>query len=626
MSHKKKLTYSRVFTMLFFGLFLFLCVDLASGAPVTYTITNTSGSPSTTGSLPWAVSRSWTHSDETVIKFNIPGKGPHKIVFNNFLWIETKVTIDARTQPGYSGIPLIIIDANGNDSAFILNQVPGSTIAGFQIFNFAWNAIATQPGADHTLIAANYIGFYWTGNNWWRNFEADLANWKNKGKFVTAVGIGIQSSNNIIEGNVISGVHNGISIGYDPAKPMGPDCMGNIIRSNFVGTTPNGSAILTNTEGALGYVPDPSSDPFGEPENWKYFGNNSDGIYLTALAKNTVIANNLSSGNFSVGIELLHETVEQALIYGNKCGVDITGSYALPNGELGIIISNGAHDNIVGGENGPNIFSGNYFAGIQIGGEGGFISGINNLIKGNIVGCNAEKTSPIGNQIVGIQIGTPHSYGNQIEGNVVVSNDWGIYMTNTVNNVIIGNFVGVTDEGKRLDNTNDGIVLNKSTGHVVLNNLAMYNGFNSGHSDWGLGIWNSTDSTGNIFSGNDVRENQNSTNTVSEPLPGCIYVDRYLGLTMTCAEYAEIQFRFHLDFYQNPHDPSGLYWKMDLNSLRNAASGQCCLPISISDLGFTIQGAEFSGFTLGFDLDFYPNPNDPGGLYWKMDLNSLSFD
>ncbi|MFN6947028.1 MAG: hypothetical protein ACK4ND_18945 [Cytophagaceae bacterium] len=615
---------ANLLTIATFIIFPFLSFMEASSAlsyTVTYTVTNTYSSEEISGSLPWAIKyarEAGREGKDVVIKFNIRGKSPYIIKLEDILWINQKTNIDARTQPGYTGEPIIWIDANKNDSAFIFIEGIGSTIAGFRIYNFAKNAIATQPGADHTHIVENQIGFYWDSikNLWWRNFEADLSSWRSNSRFVRAVGIGLQSSYNIIENNVISGVHNGISVGYDPSGDWGPKCQGNEIRNNLIGTTPDGKGILTNTPGALSYRPDPNSDPFGSPDKWAYFGNNSDGIYLTALAVETIIANNVCSGNFSAGIELMHDTVEKNVIYNNKCGVDITGNVALPNGELGIIISNGAHDNLVGGEKGANIFSGNPYAGVELGGAGSFRRATGNLIKGNIIGCNANKIA-VGHQDVGIHVGTVDAYNNHIEDNIIAGNDWGIYLEDTRDNIIINNFVGTDESGNNIGNNNDGIVIDNSTGNVILNNLVMYNGFNTPHTDWGHGIWEVNGSGENIYSGNDILNNRNTTNTVSISLPGCMYIDHYIGFTFPCVKFSETNYRFSLDLVSNFDN---LYWKLDQNSLRTASAEECCIVMD-NNLGMSIKGVHFDAYTLDFNLLFYGIYFN--GIYWQIDFDTL---
>jgi len=49
---------------------------------------------------------------------------------------------------------------------------------------------------------------------------------------------------------------------------------------------------------------------------------------------------------------------------------------------------------------------------------------------------------------------------------------------------------------------------------------------------------------------------------------GCIHVDDSLLLDIPCAEYGGNNYSFKLDYYPNPNDPAGIYWKMDINSFR----------------------------------------------------------
>ncbi|MCF8145712.1 MAG: hypothetical protein K9N21_17515 [Deltaproteobacteria bacterium] len=51
-------------------------------------------------------------------------------------------------------------------------------------------------------------------------------------------------------------------------------------------------------------------------------------------------------------------------------------------------------------------------------------------------------------------------------------------------------------------------------------------------------------------------------------------------------------------------------------------TGTNCIPIA-SDLSMPIPCASYNGAQYGFTLDFYQNPYDPSGLYWKMDLSTL---
>jgi parallel beta-helix repeat protein len=565
--------------------------DILSVDAINYVVTSTSSDSRLVGTLPWAIEQANRTSSPGWITFNLtPAGAVHRIVLSDRLWINETVHIDGRTQPGYDGTPLIQIDANGLPGAFTIlgpdhwgrEGGGGSTLAGLQIFNFKANAIATQPGADQVNIHDNYIGFYWDFGRarWWRNFEATLDSWTIENgsvpiynEYTEAVGVGIQSSSNRIERNVISGVHNGISIGYafdteEERNRWGLPCENNVINDNKIGTTPDGRWILTNHAGAESYQADEtglSQNPFGAPSLWKYFGNNSDGIYLSALAKNTQISNNVASGNFSVGIELLHETVEGTRVYGNRCGVDSSGHHRLPNGELGIIISNGARYNTIGGD-GPNIFSGNHFAGVQLGGEGSFRHASNNVIQGNFIGCNVDCTQAIGGQTTGIHLGTMDVHDNLIQGNTIVGNDWGIYFEGAKNNSVSSNHIGVNKAGQFLGNNKAGVVLDNADGNYLIRNNVQYNGYGiQGHDDWYFGIWQFGSGMNRSFD-NHVWNNRTNTNLAMESLPSSAFFDSTGGIEIYCIHLDGFYFNFYLEYLETGEMNIPL-WKMNLPSI-----------------------------------------------------------
>ena len=480
---------------------------------ITYTVKNTNGNKLNINSLPWAVEKIKNDGENGKIEFDIPGSPPHKIILNDIIWINQMVEIDASTQTGFNGIPVVEIDANELEAAFIIigSNAAETKISHLQIYNFKNVGIATQPGADHVSLFQNYIGFYWDSNSgtWWRNFEHG-----NPEKFTRANGIGIQSSYNTIDGNIISGVHNGISIGYDAlsnSENWGPWNVGNILMYNRIGTTPDGKSILTNTSGADQYFPN-FSDPVGTPSEWALFGNNSDGIFLGARASKTQIYNNTTSGNYSQGIELFHNTVTETNVFFNHSGTDISGTYAVPNGEGGVIISNYAHHNNIG----YNTFSGNRVTGVLIGGKGSGVSGSYNHIEVNRIGVDASGKNIIPGQKIGIHLLESESLYNTIDRNIIGGNDFGIYLEDTNYNKLINNLVGTNNSGDNIGNNRDGIILDNSHDNIVIKNTSKFNGFNAPGGDEGRGIWNFNGSESNHYSENTVENNNNTTNAISE--------------------------------------------------------------------------------------------------------------
>ena len=102
----------------------------------------------------------------------------------------------------------------------------------------------------------------------------------------------------------------------------------------------------------------------------------------------------------------------------------------------------------------------------------------------------------------------------------------------------------------------------------------------------------------------------------------CRYVGEDLSIPISCARYLGISYGFTFQFYVNPSDPGGLYWKLnDAYTLFDGIESEC---ISVGEnLSIPICCAEYGGIKYSFVLDFYDNPNDTSGLYWKLDLTTF---
>ncbi len=130
-------------------------------------------------------------------------------------------------------------------------------------------------------------------------------------------------------------------------------------------------------------------------------------------------------------------------------------------------------------------------------------------------------------------------------------------------------------------------------------------------------------------------ENWNSDNQKWEIKPDpflSIHVDDSLLLDIPCVEYGGNNYSFRLDYYPNPNDPAGIYWKMDINSFTEILDSSEvignyvkieCIHVDGSLL-LDIPCVEYGGNNYSFRLDYYPNPNDPAGIYWKMDINTFT--
>ena len=109
---------------------------------------------------------------------------------------------------------------------------------------------------------------------------------------------------------------------------------------------------------------------------------------------------NLISGNKTQGVQFYTYTAASNKILGNYIGTDATGMKAIPNGLSGVCI-NGAPNTVIGGTaaGSRNVISGNLQDGIVINTGGA----TGTLIEGNYVGVTADGKSKLGNQNYGVE-------------------------------------------------------------------------------------------------------------------------------------------------------------------------------------------------------------------------------
>lgn len=430
----------------------------------TIVVTNTSGSATVRGSLPWAVEQANYQSPGLDnIEFNIPGNGPHVINVTDTMYLNQQTVVDATTQPGYAGTPVVTIHGGGTPASIFLlqQQSSGSTVQGFAMVGYSANAVTILNASQGNWIQNNYMGFAY-----------DAAGQLHLNKEFTSqptAGIGIQSSFNTIRWNTISGVYNGVNVGEDIAGNWsGTNYKTNSIQWNQIGTNPAGTS-------AAG------------------FGNDSDGIFLGAGARENFLGpENVLSGNKSAGAEMLHSSNRGNVIFANRIGLDRAGMAAIPNGEVGILLANGATGNAVGGPFGGNFVSANPLGGIVLG-TSAFGAASANWVQNNVVGLNTAQTAVVGSQNVGITVESGSSV-NSITGNVVAGSlSHGFLLSQATGNYIAENWIGRSYAGTWFPNQVYGVVLLSSSKQ----NWVWYNLFGSN----GRGnVYADASSTGNAIS------------------------------------------------------------------------------------------------------------------------------
>jgi hypothetical protein len=177
------------------------------------------------------------------------------------------------------------------------------------------------------------------------------------------------------------------------------------------------------------------------------------GIYVHGTARRVAIGStdpgdrNLITGSAggAVGVLISGSGVGEVTVAGNIVGAPSAG----PQGEYrGIVISNGADHNVIGGAaaGAGNLISGNATNGIEV-----IAGAVDNIIQGNLIGTDPTGTTAVPNQ-AGIWIdasnnaigGASPGEGNVISGNMT----WGISVRGS-NNMVTGNFIGVDSTGTR---------------------------------------------------------------------------------------------------------------------------------------------------------------------------------
>jgi exo-beta-1,3-glucanase (GH17 family) len=410
------------------------------------------------------------------IAFNIPGNGPHTIQPLSALpAIVDAVVIDATTQPGYAGTPLIELDGGlaGAGVSGLRFETGGNTVKGLAINRFAASGILVLTGGENT-IQGNFLGTDATGT-------AAAPN--------AASGIDVRTAGNLIggagsgEGNLISGNANfGILLLGGAAE--------NTIVGNRIGTDQTGTAAIGNALYGI-YVTSPGNQIGGPAAG--------DG--------------NLISGNLRGGVAVTGATATGNVVRGNRVGTTADGNAALPNGNAGITVSNVSGNTIGGTAAGAgNVLSGNALHGAMIVGA----ASTNNVVQGNLVGLNAAGTAAVPNGQYGITNYSPTSMiggpaagaGNTVSGN----NFSGVLVyTPTATEVKVqGNRIGTNAAGTAaVPNGFYGVYVN-STDNLIGGAAAGEGNLISGNTRGGVALTERT-AQRNVVQGNRIGTNPAGT-------------------------------------------------------------------------------------------------------------------
>jgi parallel beta-helix repeat protein len=440
------------------------------------------------GSLRQAIDDANNHAGADTITFNISNTDPGYSSSTGVWTIQPasafpsltddSTYIDGTTQTvnqgntNSEGLEIEIDGTNaGAVNGFWIGNSSYNTIRGLTINRFSTGINIYGSEAEGTnTIAGNYIGTDPTG-------KIDMGNLYN------GIYLGIGAQHNTIGGrtaadrNVISGNETGIYL-----SNAGVDS--NLIIGNYIGTDVSGTFVIENGRGIeLSYGPSANIIGGSDPgERNIISGNHESAVYIHNGCRNNVIIGNyigtnvtgtdtlsnlygvrlytscacnliggttpsegnVISGNTNIGILLTGSGSDSNCICGNYIGTDATGTVVLPNREGIDLIK--VQYTIIGG-NTPeerNLISGNNEIGINIS------QSVYNIIIGNYIGTDISGSNKLGNGYYGIQLTGGDTYNNIIgglnpgEGNFISANGSGIviYGSHNDSNVVEGNWIG----------------------------------------------------------------------------------------------------------------------------------------------------------------------------------------
>ncbi len=485
-------------------------VVLPSAQQATFVVTNTNASGA--GSLQFAILDANETPGADLITFNIPGSGPHTIFPTSSLpTITDPVTIDATTQPGYAGDPVIVLhgDQAGIGARGFTVAAGPSTIKGFRIKGWKANGGQSPPGGDAISI---------TGGN----SHLIVSNVLGVNDAFNQSGVHVTGGHNHIIGGTVSAARNVIAWETFGVILSG-GTTGCLVQGNFIGTDVTGTQVAgsgSNTAVLIGSFWGPA------PGTANMIGGTTAG------------ARNIIAGGFTV--DYVNSAGEGNLIQGNYIGTNVTGTNKLVSsfgsGVRGVSINAAgntvggttpaARNVIVAGSQGVRVFFGNLM-----------IPNVADVVvHGNYIGTKSDGTGNLGHSEQGVVVntvglvvrigGAASGAGNVISNSgksgVEIVDDCVSPCMNpaTGGHTVQGNYIGTDASGTAdLGNTQNGVYLRNTRNNVVGGLVTGTRNVISGNGLSGV-FMESAGATGNVVQGNYIGTNATGTAGVGNDLNG----------------------------------------------------------------------------------------------------------
>lgn len=399
---------------------------------------------------------------------------------------------EAALANGGSGVVMAgaVLTTIGGDTTDSRNVISGNGLHGIEI---------SGAGAQHNEVAGNFIGLGASGAASVPNGGSGVRIFAPSNGWYNEIG-GETSLTGTPPGNVISGngqngiVLSGFGVNYSE------------VYGNLIGLDATGSYAVANRGNGVLYTNSAHNAVLGGPSNdatpdsdgleingpgtyeiwvaWNWIGTNRAGTAAVPNGGNGVLITNRANGNYigytpygggtgngpnvisgndandgSDGVELNGQGVIHNYVISNTIGLAPDGRTPMPNRNNGILITNGASTNLIGGGTGlgGNVISGNNLTstsdGIEINGSS------NNFIQDNLIGTDASGLTAVGNGGDGVFITdapfNASANGNTVGGtsydrNVISGNHGdGVEIMGSLarSNLVQANYIGLSSNG-----------------------------------------------------------------------------------------------------------------------------------------------------------------------------------
>lgn len=414
-------------------------------------------------------------------------------------------------SPASNGLPLGVGGAYIYDiakSAFVTNVVyPGALTTtaygiwynggvSYTLCGGYGNLPATDPSAQNQPIGQAYLVDY-------NSATGQFSNWKS-----FSYPNGIVGTDFLTHFEGISSVENGVytlSADSFQSGSSNPDQGSWVtVRRNPDGTF--GNAVWVNLNDPAGSGITSANSVYGNQEVGVVIGSSGTLSYQATVNIGFQLSN-VISGNGGNGIGVYGANDNQIAM--NFIGTDATGTIALGNAKNGILVTNGAARNLIGGQatggNDPtagvfvrppqgNLISGNRANGVLI-----TNGATQTLLSGNFIGTSASGDSPLGNRMDGVAI--VNANGNSLIGctfqqspfvfyNVLSGNGGnGLRITNANNTTVQANFMGVAaDNAAIVANGGDGLLVSGTSRNTQVGGVIPLGNVISGNNANGIEV------------------------------------------------------------------------------------------------------------------------------------------